>query len=189
TLANQLGDTIGIVEAHDTKGARITSGSGARIDGAGYAVVPYLMPYRLNEVGIDPEGVSANVELKATSQQVAPRANSVVILKFETVSGQGVIIGARLTDGSAVPFGASVYDAKQAEVGLVGQDGEIFLRGIPATGTLHLRWGDAADSQCGFDYILPAHDVGDASLARLGAVCRQSSSSAQSAPHIAAMPV
>ena len=155
TLANQLGDTIGIVEAHDAKGGTVSSGAGVRIDGAGYAVLPYLMPYRMNDVSINPEGVPANVELTTTSQQVAPRANAVVMLKYETVSGQAVLITALLPDGSVVPFGASVFDANQVALGQVGQFGEIYLRGIPNTGIIQVRWGDSADRQCELNYKFP----------------------------------
>lgn len=174
TFANQLGDTIGIVEARDAKGAKIASGMGTTVDGNGYAVLPNLMPYHINDVSIDPDGIPLDVELKSTRQQVVPRADSVVMVKFETVSGRAVMIAARLPDGSAAPFGASVFDANQAEVGLVGQDGQMFLRGIPEAGRLWVKWGEASDSQCAFDYALPpkTQAYGDGDILRLNAVCR-----------------
>ncbi|MGV0961338.1 MAG: fimbria/pilus outer membrane usher protein [Limnohabitans sp.] len=174
TFANQLGDTIGIVEARDAKGAKIASGQGITVDGKGYAVLPNLVPYHINEVSIDPDGIPLDVELKSTRQQVVPRADSVVMVKFETVSGRAVMMAARLPDGSAAPFGASVFDDNQAEVGLVGQDGQMFLRGIPETGRLWVKWGEASDSQCAFDYALPpkAQGYGDGDILRLSAICR-----------------
>ncbi|SDA36183.1 fimbria/pilus outer membrane usher protein [Sphingomonas sp. NFR15] len=155
TLANQIGDTIALVEAKGARGATVSSGSNVRIDGAGYAVVPYLMPYRLNEIAVDPAGTGRDVELAVTSQQVAPHANAVVKLKYDTVTGTAVFITARLTGGGFVPFGASVLDARQTEIGLVGSDGAIFLRGIPASGTLDVKWSDSPDARCRIVYSLP----------------------------------
>lgn len=175
TLANQLGDTIAVVEAQDAKGATVSSSAGVRIDGAGYAVLPYLMPYRMNDVRIDPQGIPDDVELTTTSQQVAPRANTVVMLKYETVSGQALLITALLPDGSPVPFGASVSDAKQAMVGLVGQFGQIYLRGAASVGNLLVKWGETSSSQCTIVYKIPDMHHNTNPIIKLNSVCGMSS--------------
>jgi outer membrane usher protein len=173
TLANQMTDTIGIVEAIGAQGARVTNNVGTTIDRSGYAVLPFLMPYRLNSINIDPDdAVSPDVEFKSTSESVAPRLNSVVMIRFQTVSGQAVLITAHRDDGSVVPFGASVYDARGGEVGLAGQDGGIYVRGIEQSGILTARWGDAPDEQCAFEYQLPPKRKGDGPLVRIDATCR-----------------
>jgi outer membrane usher protein len=162
TLGNQLSDTVGVVEAIGAQGARVTNNVGTVVDGSGYAVLPFLLPYRLNTVTIDPDGiVSPDVEFKNTTESVAPRVNSVVMIRFQTVGGRAILASAHLADGSVVPFGASVYDAQNSEVGLVGQDGRIYLRGIADVGTLIVRWGDAPDEQCAFRYQLPPKQKGD----------------------------
>ena len=156
TLANQMTDTIGIVEAIGAEGARVTNNVGTTINSSGYAVLPFLLPYRLNSINIDPDdAVSPDVEFKSTSESIAPRLNSVVMIRFQTVGGRPILITAHVAGGSVVPFGASVYDAQGGEVGLAGQDGGIYLRGIAETGTLTARWGDAPDEQCAFVFQLP----------------------------------
>ena len=173
TLANQMTDTIGIVEAVGAEGARVTNNVGTTINRSGYAVLPFLSPYRLNSINIDPDdAVSADVEFKSTSESVAPRLNSVVMIRFQTVGGRAILITAHAADGSVVPFGASVYDAQGSEVGLAGQDGGIYLRGIAETGTLTARWGEAPDEQCGFTYQLPQKHQGDGPFVRIEATCR-----------------
>lgn len=171
TLTDQLGETIAIVEAPGAEGAKIASTGGARIDGAGYAVVSNLMPYRLNQIAIDPAGAPADLEFKTTSQDIAPRANSVVMLKFGTAGGRGVMLEARLPDGQPVPFGASVYDPAHTEIGIAGQDGRIFLRGIPDAGSLQVEWDETARGGCRFDYRLPAIARSDAAVLKVEAVC------------------
>ncbi len=172
TLSNQMTDTFGIVEAAGAEGARVTNSSGTVINHAGYAVLPFLLPYRMNSVGIDPEGaVSPDVEFKSTTMLIAPRLNAVVLIRFETVGGKAILITARGPDGAEVPFGASVYDERGSEVGLAGQDGRIYLRGIAQSGTLNVRWGDAPEQQCGFAYQLPAKQAGNDPFIRIDALC------------------
>ena len=173
TLANQMTDTIGVVEAIGAEGARVTNNVGTTINRAGYAVLPFLLPYRLNSISIDPdEAVSQDVEFRSTSESVAPRLNSVVMIRFQTVGGRAILISAKTADGSVVPFGASVYDAQGSEVGLAGQDGAIYLRGIAESGTLTARWGEAPDEQCGFKYQLPPKHKGDDPFVRIDATCK-----------------
>ncbi|MFM0720226.1 fimbrial biogenesis outer membrane usher protein [Paraburkholderia strydomiana] len=181
TFANDLGDTIGVVDAQDAKGARITNSSGVRVDRFGYAVIPYLTPYSLNTVEIDPKGIPLDVEFKSTSQQVAPRANSVVMIHFGTVSGRAAVIGARLPNGAPLPFGASVYDAKGASVGAIGQNSRIFVRGVADEGALTVKWGDAADEQCAFGYQLPPKGEDHGAYAHIDAVCGSTSEVAKQA--------
>jgi outer membrane usher protein len=172
TLANQMTDTLGIVEAIGAEGARVTNNIGTTINHSGYAVLPFLMPYRQNSINIDPDdAVSPDVEFKSTSESIAPRLNSVVMIRFETVGGRAILITGHLADGSVVPFGASVYDAQGSEVGLTGQDGGMYLRGIAESGTLTARWGDASDQKCSFKYQLPPKHQGDGPFVRIDARC------------------
>ncbi|SEJ04144.1 fimbria/pilus outer membrane usher protein [Paraburkholderia diazotrophica] len=171
TLANYLGDTIAVVEAKGAEGARITNGSGVRIDSRGYAVVPYLAPYSLNTVDIDPKGIPLDVEFKATSQQVAPRANSVVMVRFPTVIGRSAVISTKLPNGASLPFGATVTDEKGNAVGAIGQNSQLFVSGIADEGTLVAKWGSEADQTCEIAYRLPPKSEDRGAYAHATGVC------------------
>ncbi|WP_454721330.1 MULTISPECIES: fimbria/pilus outer membrane usher protein [Cupriavidus] len=163
------GDTFAVVEAPAAAGARIDSYAGLRLDGRGYGVVPYLMPYRQNEVSLDPAELPDDIELKVTSQQVAPRAGAVVMLRYATESGQAALIDAALPDGTPVPFGAEVTDRDGNNVGLVGQGGRLYTRLKAGGGPLTARWGDDAGQRC---EIAPAVDgVAASPLLRLKGLC------------------
>ncbi|WP_164992121.1 fimbria/pilus outer membrane usher protein [Burkholderia stabilis] len=151
-----MGETVAIVEAKDAHGARVTAGSGLRVDPFGHALVSSLTPFSTNEVEIDPKGVPMSVELKSSAQHIAPTAGAVVRLKFETEGGgRAVIMRARMTDGEPVPFGAEVSDAAGRNVGTVAQDGRIVLRGMKTdTGTLNVKWGDTVAEGCSMSYTL-----------------------------------
>ena len=158
TFGQPTGDTVGVVFAPDAAGARLTNASGVRIDHAGYALIPYLTPYSLNTIGIDPKGLPLDVQLDATSAQVAPHAGAVVMLTFRTESGRTIIVRAHLPNGQAVPFGAEVFNTQNASLGVVGQAGQILLRGVDQSGLLTARWQDdnGGKLSCSFGYRLPS---------------------------------
>lgn len=152
------GDTVAIVEAPKAAGARVLNAAGVHVDRFGHALVPYMTPYNLNTVELDPKGLPLSVQLEATSAQVAPHAGSVVVVKFKTESGRAVIVRVRRTDGRPMPFGAEVFDGANRSAGLVGQAGRALLRGLNDSGELSVRWNanDGTPMQCAFPYQLPA---------------------------------
>ncbi|SOE99175.1 outer membrane usher protein [Burkholderia sp. OK233] len=128
---------------------------GVKLNNRGYAVVPYLTPYGMNTVDIDPKGTSTDVEFESTSEQAVPRLGSVVMIKYKTVSGRAALIRAPQLGGKALPFGVDVVDSNGRTVGVVAQDSRIFARGLQDHGSLFVKWGSAAAERCEIDYVLP----------------------------------
>ncbi|SFR95171.1 outer membrane usher protein [Dyella sp. OK004] len=160
TLSPSTGDTIGLVYAPDAAGAGVGSSLGSKVDSRGYAVVPYLSPYQLNTVSLDPKGTSAAVELEGTTQNVAPRSGSVVLLKYKTKAGRALLIDSSLEDGAPIPFGADVFDENGNSVGIAGQASRVFVRGLEKSGTLTVRWGDEPNDSCRIQVALPPQAKG-----------------------------
>ena len=169
TLTPYRGETMAIVTAPGAEGAKVAGYPGLRIDGQGNAVVPYLRPYELNEVAIDPIGSSQDVELSETSQQVAPRAGAVVQLKYGTSQGRAVLLNVHLDDGSSLPFGAGVVDGEGTSVGMVGQGGQLYARVKPETRQLLINWGSKAYQQCAL--VIPKGAGEGQQLLQVDAVC------------------
>lgn len=179
TLTPYRGETMAIVSAAGAEGAKVAGYPGLKLDSSGNAVVPYLRPYQLNEVGIDPIGSSLDVELNETSQQVAPRSGAVVRLRYTTTKGRAVLLNVRLDDGSSLPFGASVVDGEGTSVGTVGQGGQLYARIKPETRQLLVNWGSKALQRCAL-VIPPAPDK-EQQLQQLDAVCAAGKEVADSA--------
>lgn len=154
TLAPELGDTIGIVQATGAAGARVNGNHGSAVGASGFAVVPHLTPYRKNMVELDPKDLSVDIELKTAAVNVAPRAGSVVMLEFESISGQAMLISAVREDGRPLPFGADVLDTNGAIVGMVGQGGKAFVRVPREHKRLTVQWGSTDASRCHLSYAL-----------------------------------
>lgn len=169
TFTPYRGETMAVVSAPGAEGAKVVGFPGLKLDGRGNAVVPYLRPYELNEVAIDPLGTSLDVELTETSQQTAPRAGAVVALKYGTSNGQALLLNVTLIDGSPLPFGAGVVDDRGVSVGVVGQGGQLYARVKEDARRLLISWGPQADQQCALP--LPPGKSDGKQLRQVDAVC------------------
>lgn len=152
TFSPYQSDTFALVEAKGAQGAAVSGYPGIHIDHWGYALVPYLNPYQLNDISIDPKGTSGDVELENTEQKVAPYSGAVVKLKYGAKIGTPILITATV-NGQPVPFGATVYDEEENVVGAVGQGGQIYARVANERGQLNVKWSDVASS-CNISYRL-----------------------------------
>jgi outer membrane usher protein len=188
TLAQSLGDSIAVVHADGAGGATLSGVNNVKLDGRGYAIAPYVTPYELNTVEIDPRGLPMDVELQANTRTVAPRAGAVVMLNYPTLTGRVVLLDARMDDKTALPFGADVYDGDGNNVGVVGQASRIVARGLAERGTVTVSWGSDQGDRCTIDYILPtdAHtrkhkrEKADAGYQTLKGTCIRAATSSKS---------
>ncbi|WP_175924599.1 fimbria/pilus outer membrane usher protein [Burkholderia latens] len=145
-------DAIGLVKAKGAKGAEVTNAPGVAVDGSGYAIVPFLTPYRENTLVLDPSNMSDSAELEETSEDVVPRAGAVVEAKFETKVGVPVIMRVKQANGEPVPMGADVLDTHNQKVGVVGQGGTVYVRGVSPKEPLTVRWSKEPGGTCSFGY-------------------------------------
>lgn len=186
TFSQAQGETRAIVEAKGAEGATLLNSSGAEVNGSGYGVVSSLMPYRQNEVALDPKGTADDVELQLTSQNVAPRYGAVVMLKYPTVTGEPVLLLVRDDTGAMLPVGAEVLDAQGNSLTLVGQGSRVFIRAAEREGELSVRWGQGEDRQCRVRYRLPpttAKGNDTSHFHKAEALCSRSPGAPQVATH------
>jgi outer membrane usher protein len=122
------------------------------------------------------------VQLGATSAQVAPYEGAVVMLKFKTENGRALIVHATSMDGEPLPFGAEVFNEKGTSLGVVGQGGQILVRGVNQSGQLTVRWDDNGAAQsCSFTYQLAPRSKGQKAKAyeEIQATCTRTDAVAQ----------
>ena len=150
------GQTMVLVYAPDATGAKVNNTNGLTINKSGYAVIPYVTPYRLNDIILDPQGMSLDVELDGTSQRVAPYAGSISKVDFVTKSGKALYIRSLKEGGDTLPFAAEVYDSKGEYVGMVAQGSLVYLRTSTLVDTVTVKWGEAQNEQCKIQYDVTA---------------------------------
>ncbi|UJD82592.1 fimbrial biogenesis outer membrane usher protein [Serratia rubidaea] len=158
TLSQQQGETLALVRAPGAAGAKVQNNTGVKTDWRGYAVVPYVSTYRKNRIALDTETLAEDVDIDTNTQTVVPTKGALVLADFKTRVGSRVLMTLSY-QGKPVPFGATaslVQDAGALEnSGIVGPDGQLYLSGVPESGKLQVKWGNAASQQCQVKFALP----------------------------------
>ncbi|MCP2124517.1 UNVERIFIED_ORG: outer membrane usher protein [Pantoea agglomerans] len=155
TLSQSLGDTNVLIKAPGAKGVRVENETGVSTDWRGYAVMPYATVYRRNRVALDVRSLDMHTDLDDTVRDVVPTQGAVVRAEYRTHVGLRAMFS--LTHGGhPVPFGAVVTEKTSGATGIVGDDGEVYMTGVPLKGRLEMVWGSDAGEKCVVPYALPA---------------------------------
>ncbi|MGO4743008.1 fimbria/pilus outer membrane usher protein [Serratia quinivorans] len=157
TFGQPLGETAVLVAAPGAAGASIANQTGVRTDWRGYALVPYLSPYRRSEVALNAGTLADDVDLPQSSQRVTPTRGAIVRADFRPRIGARMLMTLTQANGQPVPFGATVSDADpQAMQGsIVGDGGQVYLSGVAQRGSLRVKWGNGRGGRCRVNYQLP----------------------------------
>lgn len=147
-LGPYLGETSGLVDVPDIAGIGILNSTAVKTNERGYALIPYLRPYRVNRVVLDSSELGPNVEIDNGVVHVVPRRGAVVKAGFSARKVRRLVITARDSRGEPLPFGAQVSDAAGEPLGIVGQAGQFMLGTTHNIQTLHVRWGEKPAEQC-----------------------------------------
>ena len=123
-----------------------------RTDRYGDLLVPDLVPYAVNRLGIDAEELPLDLQVSQTNLEVVPQrlAGVVAQLKVERYdSATAHIVDAA---GKAVPTGATVTFGNGAAPTVAGYDGVVFVPHVQPDNVLTLDWpaqeGAAAPGHC-----------------------------------------
>jgi outer membrane usher protein len=143
-----LGETSGLAHVPDIAGVGLINASSARTNNRGYALIPYLQPYRVNRVVLDTDQLDPNVEIDNGVTQVVPRRGAIVKASFPARTVQRLVLTTRDIHGAPLPFGAQVSNSKDDVLGIVGQAGQVLLGTVDGQQTLHVRWGNTSTEQC-----------------------------------------
>lgn len=127
TFGPALGDTIALIDTKHGAGLGFAGMPQVRADRRGYAIVPYLTPYRLNDIEIDQANAPRGVRVTNSSRLVAPIAGAVVRVAIEAKRVDTRRFRISMSDGRAPPFGAAVRAANGERVSSMGQGGRLAL--------------------------------------------------------------
>lgn len=153
TLSQPLGTTNILVEAKNAKNVDVYNQTGISTDSRGYAVVPHASSYRLNRVALDANSLDSRTEITHNVQNIVPTEGAVVRAKFNTQIGYRALI--KLTyRGNNVPFASTVQVVSTQLQSMVGEQGQVFLSGLPKQGEILVKWGNTDSDQCQAVYDL-----------------------------------
>lgn len=174
TLSQPLGESLAIVSAPGARGTHIVNSGGVEVDWMGNAVVPYLTPYREQVVELRSDSLGENVELQAAFQKVVPTRGAVVRSRFDTRVGYRVLMTLKQADGNAVPFGATAVlnDESKTANGIVGEEGQLYISGMPDKGEIEVSWGKDQGQKCRVLLQLP-EEKDNSGIVIVNAVCQK----------------
>lgn len=167
-LGQSLGDTFALAEVPGVRGAHFNNFAGVETGRNGFAVVPYVQPYRANWISLDTRRLGADIEVDNATVQLVPRRGSSTHAVFKASAGRRVQFELSQADGSALPFGASVQDAQGKVLAVVDPTSRALVLSEQEQGTLQVRWSGHA---CQFQFRLPPRDP-QLSYDRVREVCR-----------------
>ncbi|WP_333609847.1 fimbria/pilus outer membrane usher protein [Pantoea piersonii] len=145
TLSQPLGDTFGIVRVPGASDVTIQSGSDVSTDRRGYAVIPSLTPYHKNSIELAADTLPDNVDVELAGQTAIPTSGAVVMIDYATHIGNRVLFTLAY-QGATPPFGAAAKvelpdrGKKSASSGIIAENGQLYLSGVPEKGTINVAW-------------------------------------------------
>ncbi|WP_406914900.1 fimbria/pilus outer membrane usher protein [Enterobacter quasiroggenkampii] len=172
TLSQPLGETNVLVKVPGAKGLTVRNQNGAKTDYRGYTAINNVSVYRKNDIVLDPESMSDNVELDLTTRTVVPTRGAVVRAEYTANVGQRALFTLLRGNGQPVPFGAivSVNGIKNSGF-IVGDNGQVYLTGLGENVDLIAQWGEGTDKQCRASYALKPSDTKN-NIAVVSTICR-----------------
>ncbi|EII7863205.1 fimbrial biogenesis outer membrane usher protein [Salmonella enterica] len=168
TLSQPLGQSLAIIKAPGAVDTKVQNNTGVYTDGRGYAVVPYVNPYKKNRIALDTSTLGDEVDIDTAVQTVTPTQGAVVMADFNTRVGRRVLMMLYYR-GLPVPFGAQAK-LKEGGSGIVGDDGQVYLTGVPDEGDIAVSWNGG--QQCVVHYQLP-ESAGNVPVVEIAQECRE----------------
>lgn len=168
--SNTIGGTRLLVDTDGVANVPISGyGASSSTNYFGKAVVADVSNYYRNQVSIDLNHLPDNADVTRSVTQATLTEGAIGYRRFDVIAGEKAMAILRLADGSTPPFGAVVRNSKNQNVGIVNDDGSVYLSGIKASETMKVSW--SGKDQCELrlpeklsgndsaDLLLPCHAV------------------------------
>ncbi|MCU6361382.1 fimbria/pilus outer membrane usher protein, partial [Enterobacter quasiroggenkampii] len=78
TAGQSGGETLALIKVPGATGLRVNNQQGVKTDSRGYALVPFVSPFRNNELALSTESMPDDVDVEVTSRNVVPTRGAVV---------------------------------------------------------------------------------------------------------------
>ena len=145
--SNGTGGTRVLLDTGDAADIPVQGyGSTTTTNRFGKAVVTDVSNYMKSSLRINIDNLPEDAEASASVVQTTLTEGAIGYRKFNVVSGLKAMAIIRLADGSYPPFGASVRNDREQEVGIVNDDGQIYLSGMKPGRKLQVSWN--GEKQC-----------------------------------------
>ncbi|EFH2761957.1 fimbria/pilus outer membrane usher protein [Escherichia coli] len=119
---------------------------------------------------MDTNTLADNVDLDNAVANVVPTRGAIVRAEFKARVGIKLLM--TLThNNKPLPFGAMVTSESSQSSGIVADNGQVYLSGMPLAGKVQVKWGEEENAHCVANYQLPPESQQQL-LTQLSAECR-----------------
>lgn len=151
TIGQPPGETNVLVAVPGIPDVDVENEPGIHTDWRGYAIIPYASNYRENRVALDTDSMNDQTDIDDAVSHVVPTRGAVVIARFKGYAGDRVLI-TLIHNTDPLPFGTVVTAEERA--GMVGDEGQVYLSGLPPEGKIFATWGNGDGMSCSAPYKL-----------------------------------
>ncbi|MEO3990395.1 outer membrane usher protein [Pseudocitrobacter cyperus] len=133
------------------------SGYGAQVktNAFGKAVISDVNSYYRSQARIDLNNMPENAEATQSVVQATLTEGAIGYRHFSVISGEKAMAVIRMRNGDFPPFGAEVKNARLQTVGLVDDDGNVYLAGVNPGERMQVSWDGAAQCEIAMPDPLP----------------------------------
>lgn len=146
-----IGETAALIEVPGVADVGVLNAGQVRTNERGYALVPYMRPYRVNRVVLNTDNLGPDVEIENGVTHLVPRRGAVVKTTFAAQVVKRLVATFHDSTGSPLPFGAQVHTTDGQALGVVGQAGQAVLNVGHGKQGLVVKWGEKATQRCEFE--------------------------------------
>lgn len=154
TLSQPINSNAVLVDVPNSPDIRIENSTGIYTDRNGYAVIPYATAYHKNRIALDTNSFNDHVDIEENVHFSVPTEGAITKVKFKPRIGNRVLFTLK-KNGRPLPFGAIANDKNHKLSGIVGEEGVLYLSGVPDKGKLNVAWGKEIGKSCTVDYSIP----------------------------------
>jgi outer membrane usher protein len=166
TFGQPLGDTSVLVAVPGVADVALENEIGVRTDWRGYAIKSYATMYRENRIALNTASLDERVDIDEAVTRVIPTRGAIVKASFKGHTG-GRVVMTLTHKGKPLPFGTTVTVGERG--GIVGDDGQVYLSGMPDAGSVRAEWGKG--KYCTANYRLPSEAARQAVI-RINSNCK-----------------
>lgn len=112
----------------------------------GLAIIPNVNSYRKSTASINTSQLPENLETLESTTDITLTKGAIGYRSLSVMKGEKLFAILSSNNGKNPPFGASVRNGDNRELGIVGEDGVTWLVGISPKETLFVYWG--GEKQC-----------------------------------------
>ncbi|AXO18852.1 TPA: fimbria/pilus outer membrane usher protein [Providencia stuartii] len=140
------GDTRLMIDTSGISGVPLDNGV-IKTNAFGLAVIPNVNSYRKSTASINTSKLPDNLETLTSTTDITLTKGAIGYRHLTVMKGEKLFAILSLENGKKPPFGASVRNADNRELGIVGEDGVTWLVGVSAQESLFVYWDN--QKQCG----------------------------------------